>query len=101
MFKGAILINAARGELVDSGALIKAIETGKVAMAGLDCIADEPVRSDNLLINAPEAVLNKIIFSPHIAGITASSFRRGYEMLWQNIDKMESGERPDRIVNGI
>jgi len=101
MKDGAILINAARGELVDSQALIDAISSGKIAMAGLDCIADEPVQSDNILINAPQELLDRIIFTPHIAGITASSFRRGYEMFWQNIDRMEAGNRPKRIVNGL
>ena len=101
MKEGAILINAARGELVDSLALIEAMKTGRIAMAGLDCVAGEPVESDNPMINAPQEVLDRIIFSPHIAGITASSFRRGYEMFWQNIDRMEAGERPERIVNGL
>jgi len=99
MKDGAMLVNAARGELVDSMALIRAIESGKVSMAGLDCIADEPVQPDNPMINVTEEIRKKIIFSPHIAGITASSFKRGYEMFWQNVDRMEKNERPERIVN--
>ena len=101
MKDGAILINAARGELVDSAALIAAMESGKIAMAGLDCVAGEPVLPDNPMINAPQEVLDRIIFTPHIAGITASSFKRGYEMFWQNVDRVEAGERPQRIVNGV
>lgn len=99
MKDGAMLVNAARGELVDSMALIRAIESGKVSMAGLDCIADEPVQPDNPMINVTEEIRRRIIFSPHIAGITASSFKRGYEMFWQNVDRMEKNERPERIVN--
>jgi len=101
MKDGAILINSARGELVDSAALIEALSSGKLAMAGLDCIAGEPVMPDNPIINAPAEVLEKLILSPHIAGITASSFKRGYEMFWQNVDRVEAGERPERIVNGL
>ncbi len=101
MKEGAVFINAARGELVDSEALIEAIASGRISMAGLDCVAGEPVRVDNTMVTAPEEVLERIIFSPHIAGITASSFKRGYEMFWENIDRMEAGERPERIVNGL
>lgn len=98
---GAILINTARGELVDTDALIKAMQSGKIAMAGLDCIAGEPVKSDNPLLQAPEEIKNRLILSPHIAGITGSSFARSYGIFWSNVDRLSKGERPDCVVNGL
>jgi lactate dehydrogenase-like 2-hydroxyacid dehydrogenase len=98
MKKGSILINTARGELVDSAALITAIRNGNLSGAGLDCIEGEPVQKDNPLLCADKEVLDKIIFSPHIAGVTKISFIRGYKMIWSNIHKIEKGEEPDNIV---
>jgi lactate dehydrogenase-like 2-hydroxyacid dehydrogenase len=98
MKKGSILINTARGELVDSDALINAIRSGNLSGAGLDCIEGEPVQKDNPLLQAEKEVLDKIIFSPHIAGVTRISFVRGYKMIWSNIHKIENSEEPDNIV---
>lgn len=99
MKDGAYLVNTARGELVDSEALLEAIRSGKLAGAGLDCVAGEPVRSDNVILGAEKAVEDKIMYSPHVGGVTASSFKRGYRILWENIAKIEADEIPDNIVN--
>ena len=98
---GTIFINTARGELVDTKALLSALSEGQVAMAGLDCIAGEPVRPDNPLLQADPALLSRTILSPHIAGITGGTFRRGYEIFWKNVARIEKGECPDNIVNGL
>jgi lactate dehydrogenase-like 2-hydroxyacid dehydrogenase len=98
MKKGAVLINTSRGELVDSKALLDAIRSGRISGAGLDCIAGEPVQQDNPIFMAEKDVLDKIIFSPHIAGVTAASFQRGYQMLWSNLHRVERGEKPENIV---
>ena len=99
--KGSVFINTARGELVDTPALLAALSDGTLSMAGIDCIAGEPVKKDNPMINAPEEVLRKMIFSPHIAGITGSSFARSYEMFWTNTDRIAAGEKPSCVVNGL
>lgn len=99
MKPGAYLVNTARGELVDSDALIDALKNGKIKMAGLDTIAGEPVSQDNKLVNLPQEIQSKIIFSPHIGGITASSFKRGYSIIWSNIQKICEGKEPEHIVN--
>ncbi len=100
MKDGSYLINTARGELVNSKDLIEALKSGKIKMAGLDCIDNEPVKKDNILIK-DESIKGKILFSPHIGGITASSFKRGYAMTWSDIKKVINRERPDHIVNGL
>lgn len=101
MKEGAMLINTARGELVDTEALIAAIKSGHIAGAGLDTIAGEPVGLDNPLLKAPEEVRDKMIVSCHIGGITNSSFVRGFGMLWDDIACIERGERPGNIVNKL
>lgn len=99
MKMGSYLVNTSRGELVDSAALLDAIRSGHLAGAGLDTIAGEPVQADNAVLQAEKDVADKLIFSCHIGGITASSFRRGYEMVWSDIQKAAAGEKPDHIVN--
>lgn len=100
MKEGAYFINTSRGELVDNEALINALKSGKIAGAGLDTIETEPVQADNPLLLAKE-IQDKLLLSPHIGGITAQSFARGYDMIWENVAKIAAGERPDRIVNGL
>ena len=101
MKNDAILINTARGELVDSEALIRALENGTIAGAGLDTIAGEPVAIDNPIAKASGDVADKMILSCHIGGISNSSFARGFDMLWEDILAIEEGKKPKRIVNGL
>jgi phosphoglycerate dehydrogenase-like enzyme len=97
MREGSFLVNTSRGELIKGEALIAGLKSGKLAMAALDTIAGEPVQVDNELL-CQEEIQEKLLFSPHIGGITASSFRRGYEMIWENIRRIAAGEMPERIV---
>lgn len=101
MKQGSYFINTARGEVVDSKALVRALESGKLTMAGLDTVDNEPARKDHYLLNLPEETARKILFAPHIGGITVSSFRRGYDMIWENVELLLSGNKPKRIVNGL
>lgn len=99
MKKGAYLVNTARGDLVDSDALIEAIASGHLAGAGLDTVADEPVKKDNALLMAPDSVKEKLLFSPHIGGITGGAFKRCHEMFWSDLKRVENGGEPEHIVN--
>ena len=101
MKDGAILISTARGGLVNSRDLIAAIAGGKLGGAGLDVLDNEPVRRDHVLVTAPEEVRRKIIFTPHIGGVSASSFVRTYAIITDNILRIRDGERPVNIVNGL
>ena len=101
MKKGALLINTARGELVDTQALIDAIKSGHIAGAGLDTIAGEPVSKDNPIVKVDSDIADKLILSCHIGGITNSSFVRGFGMLWEDIALVEKGERPGHVVNKL
>ncbi len=97
MKPGAYFVNTSRGELVDDEALIGALRSGHVAMAGLDTLDHEPVAQDHVLVRQSQEIADKILFSPHIGGITASSFRRGYAMIWENIERVARGEHPINV----
>ena len=101
MKDGSYFVNTARGGLVDDEALIEALMSGKLAMAGLDTINDEPVQTNHPLLQCPEQVRNKILFSPHIGGVTGSSLHRSYAMIAEDIQAVAEGRRPERIVNGL
>lgn len=94
----AYLINTSRGELVDSKALVAALESGSIAGAGLDTIDGEPVKSDNPLLQISEKAGGKLLLSCHIGGITRASFSRGYAMILEAMEKVSRGETPDHIV---
>lgn len=97
----AYLINTARGDLVDNAALAAALERGAIAGAGLDTVAPEPVTSDNPLLNLSAAAADRVLFSPHVGGITTGSRRRMQQHMWDNIARLERGDRPTGIVNGV
>jgi lactate dehydrogenase-like 2-hydroxyacid dehydrogenase len=97
----AYLVNTARGELVDNGALRDALASGQIAGAGLDTVAPEPVLADNPLVDLPPEARARVLYSPHFGGITKGSIRRAQEHMWANIARLMRGERPDCVVNGL
>lgn len=94
----ALLINTARGEIVDQEALCQAIINGKLGGAGLDTLSPEPVTKDNPVLNLPENVRDRVVLSPHIGGITEGSFRRYFEIIWENMRRVAAGQKPINIV---
>ena len=90
---GAYLVNAARGGLVDYGALYAALSSGHLAGAGLDVYWKEPIAPDDPLLALPN-----VIATPHIAGVTDRSYDEIAEAVWINIERLRRGEAP---LNGV
>ena len=99
MKQDAFLINTARGDLVDNEALRNALISGRIAGAGLDTITPEPTTRDNPLVDLPADCADRVIYSPHIGGITTSTFRRAHRMLWQAFADCSEGRTPKNVVN--
>lgn len=98
---GALLINTARGEILDNQAVRQALLDGRLGGAGFDTLSPEPNQTDNPLIDLPEEIAQKVVYSPHIAGSTVSTFRRTHMHVWNNIQRLANGQKPDSIVNDI
>lgn len=87
MKNGTILINTARGGLVEMEALVDALKSGKLAFAGLDVFDEEPLSGEH-----PILALENIIVTPHIGGITKDSFEQMMHDAMRNIEKFEEGK---------
>jgi glyoxylate reductase len=93
MKRGAILVNTARGPLVDEDALADALESGHLGAAGLDVYVDEP-RVPARLLAAPSAVL-----LPHLGSATHRTRSRMAELCARAVAGVLAGERPPNVVN--
>lgn len=83
----AIVINTARGKLIDEAALYKALENGHIAYAGLDVHYEEPMASDD-----PFKRLDNVILTPHIAGLSFETFRSMMSDAVGNISLFHRGD---------
>jgi len=101
MKSDAILINTARGEIVDQAALAKALEDDVIGAAGLDTLSPEPVAADHPLVLLSPHAASKLVLSPHIGGVTEGMFRRAWMTIWQNIERVSGDERPVNVVNSL
>lgn len=87
MKQGAILINTARGALVDEQAVADALAAGKLAGYGADVMAQEPPKADNPLLRQPHAYL-----TPHIAWATLEARKRLMDICVNNVAAFVSGK---------
>lgn len=99
MKNDAILINTARGEIVDQEALARALEHGSIAAAGCDTLSPEPVSVDHPLLKLPPAAAQRVVLSPHIGGVTEGMFYRAHRMVWENVARVALGQKPLNIVS--
>lgn len=91
MKKTALLINTARGEIVDEKALVQALREGWIAGAALDVFEREP----------PEQLLKigNLVLTPHIASYTIEALRRMDTMVAEDIVKVLAGGKPEHVAN--
>lgn len=95
MKKGVVLVNTARGGLVDEGAFVQALQTGQIGAAGLDVYASEPVDADNPLLS-----MENVICMPHISWLTPQTLERSLDIAVENCRRIRDGEEPLHHVNG-
>lgn len=93
MKQGVRIINAARGGILDEEALMKAIESGKVAGAALDVYAEEPPKKSRLLED------ERVILAPHIGAATRESQDTCAEMLADQVIRFFVNQTPVNVVN--
>ncbi|MBI3973534.1 MAG: lactate dehydrogenase [Chloroflexi bacterium] len=89
----AVLINTARGPLVDEAALAAALASKRIAAAGLDVLEREPPDPDNPLFK-----LDSVLLTPHIAAGTADAFRTKMRAIAANLHRVLKGEPPHNVV---
>ena len=89
----AYLINTARGAIVDEPALIRALEAGKIAGAGLDVLEQEPIDPKNPLV-----AMENVLTAPHIGGATKEASTRSSVACAEAIDDFFAGRTPKFVV---
>jgi len=94
MKKNAILINAARGGLVDEKALVEALKSGEIAGAGFDVLTVEPPKNGNVLLDAK---LPNLIITPHVAWASIEAMTGLANQLVDNIEAWVAGA-PRNVV---
>jgi phosphoglycerate dehydrogenase-like enzyme len=87
MKPGALLINVARGRLVDDAALVEALESGRLGGAGLDAFHEEPLGADHPLWRLPD-----VLITPHTASFGADYWPPVVDLFLANVARFRSGE---------
>jgi phosphoglycerate dehydrogenase-like enzyme len=93
MKKSALLINTARGGIVDEEALIECLAERRIAGAGLDVFVEEPISPQNPLLQ-----MDNVVLTPHTAGAAWESVHRTLEVSVENMLRVASGGEPQNLV---
>ncbi len=94
MRPGAVFVNTARGALVDNDALLGALERGRLAGAGLDVTAPEPLPPDHPLL-----LRDDVVVTPHVASATVDGKARIFRAAFRQAVDVVAGRRPEHLVN--
>ena len=94
MKRSAILVNAARGPVVDPDALYEALKNGVIAGAALDVTEPEPIPADHKLLSLPNCLI-----LPHVASASVATRRKMTDMAAANLFAGIRGERLPSCVN--
>ena len=99
MKPSAILINTARGALVDDEALIDALKSNRLRGAAMDVFDPEPMPPDHLFLSVGPEIQKKLVLTPHLAGAARQSQNRMFQEAIDNILRVIRGEPPRHVVN--
>ena len=89
---GVVLVNTARGGLVDEAAMIGGLRSGRIAAAGLDVFAQEPLPAGHPLL-----ALDNVVLSPHVAWNTPEATARLFDTAIANLERFYEGH-PTNVV---
>jgi len=99
MKPGAILIQASRGGIVDEAALAQALTSGHLGGAAVDVYETEPPGPDNVLLSLSGETARRILFTPHIAGVTRQATENLFRSAWRNVEQfIFKNELPENRV---
>ncbi|WP_319447664.1 MULTISPECIES: 2-hydroxyacid dehydrogenase [unclassified Mycobacterium] len=96
MSSDAVLVNTSRGPIIDEPALVDALRSGRLAAAGLDVFAVEPVPADNPLL-----ALENVVVTPHVTWYTADTMRRYLVEAVANCARLRDGTQLVNLVNEV
>jgi D-3-phosphoglycerate dehydrogenase / 2-oxoglutarate reductase len=91
-----VIVNAARGPIIDEAALCEALDAGRLRGAALDVFSVEPLPMDSPLRGRPNVLL-----SPHLSGSTNEARERMVTSALRNLDRVLRGGAPEHVVNGV
>jgi len=95
MKPGAVLIQAARGGIVDEAALAAALMSGHLGGAAVDVYSTEPPSADNPLLKVTGEAAARLLLTPHIAGVTRQASALLFRSAWENVERvLVRGEAP-------
>jgi phosphoglycerate dehydrogenase-like enzyme len=100
MKAGSVLIQASRGGIVDEVALADCLKSGHLAGAAIDVYSAEPPAANNPLLALEGEAARKLLFTPHIAGVTRQSAAFLFHSAWRNVERvLVAGELPEACVS--
>ena len=96
---GAVVVNAARGGIVEEAALMEALDSKHLGGVVLDVFEREPLPADSLLVAWSQRHADRVLLTPHIAGVTPEASRLLFERAWSNVHSVlvEGGEPRHRL----
>lgn len=86
MKPGAVLVNTARGGLVEEVALVEALQSRRLRAAALDVLSEEPPAPDNRLLS-----LDNVVLTPHVAWLTRETLARSVDVALENVRRLRDG----------
>lgn len=98
MKRSALLINTARGGIVDEGALKEALRSGWIAGAGFDVLSSEPPPDDHPLLDPELLALPNFLLTPHVAWASREAMQKLADQLIDNIEAFAAGRAQNRVV---
>jgi phosphoglycerate dehydrogenase-like enzyme len=94
MKAGVVIVQASRGGIVDEAALARHLESGHVGGAAIDVYSAEPPAADHPLLALQGDAARRVLFTPHIAGVTRQSAALLFRAAWRNIERVTVESQP-------